>query len=283
LLPEILPATPRLDAMTNFCITSVELYQIPAWSHLKFFDVRTLIFKEEKTKVKMGMQANRMQETAETAHAGMSGAAVALVPLSQEDQARADFYALIARLLFAAPDEHLRASLAAADSLSSRQADNPLELAWEKLILTAGIMDVYALEDEFNELFISAGTPRFNPYASLYLTGFINEKPLAALRTELARLGLARVPGVSEMEDHLAALCETMRTLITGGPGGKRQSVHCQKLFFEKHIAPWASQFLDDMSAAAGANFYRQVADFAQAFFLIESQAFDIGEECAGQ
>jgi TorA maturation chaperone TorD len=206
-----------------------------------------------------------------------------LFPLSQEDQARADFYALIARLLFAAPDEPLRASLAAADSLSTRQTDNPLDSAWEKLIITAGIMDVHALQDEFNELFISAGTPRINPYASLYLTGFLNEKPLAALRAELARLGLARVPGVSEMEDHLAALCETMRMLIAGEGGGKRQSVHCQKLFFEKHIAPWAGRCLDDMRSAEGANFYRQVADFAQAFFSIESQAFEIDQGCPEQ
>jgi TorA maturation chaperone TorD len=224
------------------------------------------------------MQAIRVKNTD---HEDVSGVTAVLLPLSQEDQARADFYALIARLLFAAPDEHLRASLAAADSLSTRQADNPLDSSWEKLIITAGIMDVYALQDEFNELFISAGTPRINPYASLYLTGFINEKPLAALRTELARLGLARVPGAGEMEDHLAALCETMRMLISGGAGGKRHSVHCQELFFEKHIAPWAGRCLDDICSAAGANFYRQVADFTQAFFSIESQAFEIDEGCA--
>src|SRR5690606_9168972 len=140
-----------------------------------------------------------------------AGIAVASLPLASEDQARADLYALTARLLLAPPDAALLANLAGADSLASEQADNPLSLAWEKLILTAGIMDTYAIREEFNALFISIGTPQLNPYASVYLAGFMNEKPLAALRSELAQLGLARVAGVGELEDHLGVLCETMR------------------------------------------------------------------------
>lgn len=197
-------------------------------------------------------------------------------PLSQEEQARADFYGLIARLLLAPPDKSLLAALASADSLASQQADNPLELAWEKLVITAGIMDMTAVREEFDALFISVGTPRINPYASLYLTGFMNEKPLAALRSELAALGLERAPGAGEFEDHLAVLCETMRSLITGGQGGKRQSIQRQKRFFEKHIASWHERCLNDIRAVSGVNFYRQVADFADAFFSIESQAFEM-------
>lgn len=207
-------------------------------------------------------------------------AVAAPLPPTQEDQARADLYALIARLLLAPPDAELLAALAGADSLASQQTDNPLDLAWEKLILTAGVMDIYAIRDEFDELFVSVGTPQINPYASVYLSGFMNEKPLAALRTELAQLGLARVAGVAELEDHLAALCETMRVLITGEQGGRRQPVQRQKLFFEKHIASWYARCLDDIRSANGANFYRQVADFARAFFSIEAEAFEMGEAC---
>src|SRR3954466_7727261 len=90
-------------------------------------------------------------------------------PLTAEDQARANLYALIARLLLAPPDAALLANLAEADSLASQQTDNPLDRAWEKVILAAGIMDEHAIRNEFDVLFISTANPQVNPYASLYL------------------------------------------------------------------------------------------------------------------
>jgi TorA maturation chaperone TorD len=51
-------------------------------------------------------------------------------------------------------------------------------------------------------------------------------------------------------------------------------------MFFEKNLAPWYERCLDDIRAARGANFYRQVADFTQAFFSIESEAFEMEELC---
>ncbi len=213
---------------------------------------------------------------AQDINGAMSEGIAMVFPLPQEEQARADLYALIARLLIAVPDASLLASLASADSISSQQADHPLDLAWEKLVLTASILDRHTIEDEFNQLFISAGNPKINPYASLYLSGFLNEKPLAALRSELAQLGLARIPGTTEMEDHLAVLCEIMRILISGGPAGRRHPVERQKLFFEKHLFSWAGRCLDDIRRVDSVHFYRQVADFALAFFSVESQAFEI-------
>jgi TorA maturation chaperone TorD len=204
------------------------------------------------------------------------------ISLQQEDQARADLYALIARLLLASPDAGLLASLAGADSISSQNARSPLDRAWEKLVLAAGIIEADAIEDEYQALFVSIAVPKINPYASLYLSGFINEKPLAALRTELAQLQLARAPGVGELEDHLGALCETMRMLITGGRGGRQQPLERQQQFFEAHIAPWFNRCLDDIRAADEANFYRLVADFIQAFLEIEAEAFDIEGAAAG-
>ena len=198
--------------------------------------------------------------------------------ISPEDQARADFYALIARLLWSAPDPALLRDLAGADSLDSEMTDNPLELAWEKLVLVAGVMDPEAVREEFDSLFVSIGTPRINPYASRYLTGFDNEKPRAEWRGELARLGLTRAPGVGEFEDHLAALCETMRLLIAGAPKAARQPVSRQRRFFDAHIAPWYERCLDDIRAAGSVNFYRQVADFTQAFLATEAQAFEMDE-----
>ncbi|MDB5838676.1 MAG: hypothetical protein JWQ23_628 [Herminiimonas sp.] len=196
--------------------------------------------------------------------------------LSLEDQARADLYALIATLLLRPPDAALLSALAAADSLHSTQPGHPLDQAWEQLILAAALMDGTVIQDEFDALFISVGTPPVNPYGSHYLTGFMMEKPLAALRDDLRMLGLARTVGVGEPEDHLGALCEAMRILIDGTQGAARQPAEVQKAFFIKHIAPWYSRCVDDIRNADGANFYRHVATFTQAFFEVEFEAFEM-------
>jgi TorA maturation chaperone TorD len=222
------------------------------------------------------MQSLRAQEV----DAASLRATTVLAPLHPEEQARADLYALLARLLFAAPDTELLAGIACADPISAGEANHPLDLAWEKLVLAAGIVDAFAVDEEFSALFISTSVPKINPYGSVYLAGFMNEKPLAALRSDLAQLHLARVAGVGEVEDHLGALCETMRVLITGGQGSHRQPLDRQKQFFDTHIAPWYARCLDDIRAAGEANFYRLVADFAQAFLVVEAEAFELGEAC---
>ena len=59
------------------------------------------------------------------------------VPVQSEDQARADFYALLARLYAAAPDAALLSSIAACDELSADAASEggrALADAWRKLI-----------------------------------------------------------------------------------------------------------------------------------------------------
>lgn len=200
------------------------------------------------------------------------------LPLAQEEQARADFHALIARLLLRAPDASLLAALSRADSLSAGQIGSPLETAWEELVLAAGLIDAEAVQAEFDALFVSIGTPLVNPYASVYLAGFMMEKPLSVLRADLSGLGLARIAGSGELEDHLGALCETMRILIA-----RHEPVGSQKAFFEKHIASWYPRCLGDIRHADGVNFYRQVADFVQAFLEIEAQAFDMEEARDGE
>lgn len=202
------------------------------------------------------------------------------MPPEPEEQARADIYALLARLLYAAPDAGLLDSLAGAVPVSAGHAGHPLDRAWERLALASGVMDPAAVAEEFNALFISVGNPQVNPYGSLYLAGFLNEKPLARLRTDLARLGLARVSPSGEMEDHLGALCETMRVLIAGAAGRHAQPVACQRQFFDIHIAPWYRRCLDDIRAVPEANYYRLVADLAQAFLEVEAGAFALDDTC---
>jgi len=200
----------------------------------------------------------------------------AALPLPSEDQARSDLYALAARLLLAPADAALLRGLAAAEPIASTGADHSLADAWEKLTQAASVMDADAADEEFETLFISSGTPALNPYGSLYISGFMNDTPLAELRADLARFGIGRVRGVFESEDHLGALCETMRVLIAGGPGIRRQPLAQQKAFFEARIAPWYARCLNDMKNAEGANFYRLIAGFVGALLAIEAEAFAV-------
>lgn len=212
---------------------------------------------------------------------GSTGAQTAGMPLPQEEQARADIYGLVARLLLAPPDDALLDSLAGADSIVSADAEQPLDRAWDQLSLTARLIPADAIRDEFADLFVSTSIPRINPYGSLYIAGFLHEKPLAALRTDLARLGLARRTGVLETEDHLGALCETMRLMIVGGQGVARQPLERQQAFFDAHIAPWYGTCIEHLRQADGARFYQRVADLAGAFFDIEREAFEVAEDVA--
>ena len=212
----------------------------------------------------------------DAARASSTGAATVALPLSPEDQARSDLYALAAHLLLAPPDAALLAGLAAADPILSNGGDHMLADAWENLVLASSVMDADAVAEEFDTLFVSSGTPAVNPYGSLYLSGFMNDTPLAELRADLARFGIGRVRGVFESEDHLGALCETMRVLIAGGPGIRRQPLPQQKAFFEARIAPWYARCLGDMRNAKGANFYRLIAAFVTALLAIEAEAFAV-------
>jgi TorA maturation chaperone TorD len=199
-------------------------------------------------------------------------------PISDEDQARGDFYALAASLMLAPPDAALLGALAASEPVRA-EGEFALEDAWLKLTQAAGVVDAGAVADEFSALFISTGNPALNPFGSFYLTGHLNDVPLVQLRQDLARLGLGRAAGRGESEDHLGALCETMRVLVAGMPGVggmSRRPVAQQKAFFETHIRPWYAACLADIAAFPAANFYRVVAGVLDAFLSIEAQAFAV-------
>jgi TorA maturation chaperone TorD len=198
-------------------------------------------------------------------------------PLSEEDQARADFYALIARLMLAPPNAGLLQALGEAEPVRAdglAEAGRALEEAWLKLTQAASVMDAAAVAEEFSALFISTGNPLLNPNGSFYIAGHLNDAPLAELRHDLARLRIARARGTGEFEDHLGALCETMRVLIAGAQGIPRQPLEEQKHLFLTHIQPWYVACLADIANAEPANFYRVVAAFAGAFLAVEALAF---------
>jgi TorA maturation chaperone TorD/DNA-binding transcriptional regulator YdaS (Cro superfamily) len=183
------------------------------------------------------------------------------------DVERSQLYALLAVLLARAPDGKLLARLA-----TLRGDTSPLGLAQAALGEAAAAADVARIEREFFDLFIGIGRGELLPYASYYLTGFLNERPLARIRADLERLGIERVSGYSEPEDHAAVLCEVMAGLIDGRLGSVAPGADCA--FFEKHLASWIGRFFADLEQARSAEFYRRVAALGRIFIGIETEAF---------
>lgn len=193
-----------------------------------------------------------------------------------EDQARADLYALLARLFSAPPDASLLRALAGADEWMGSAEEAPLANAWRRLQTAAARTSPQAVREEFDALFIGVGRAPILTYASYYLTGSLMERPLAGLRADLAQLGLARFPGVGEPEDHIASLAEVMRFLIVGDGQTPPASLATQKRFFRRHIQPWYGRFAADLRDQALADFYKPVAALMQAFFAVEVEAFEM-------
>jgi TorA maturation chaperone TorD len=124
-------------------------------------------------------------------------------------------------------------------------------------------------------LFGGVGKPEIYLYASHYVSGFLNDKPVARLRDDLAALGLERDDSMSETEDHFACLCEVMRYLIAGDDVAVSNLTQ-QREFFAKHIQPWAQEMTEVILKHPRAQFFAQLAAFTQAFLNIETQGFDL-------
>ena len=190
------------------------------------------------------------------------------VKIAEEDQLRADLYDYLGVLLSAPPSKALLKKTAA---LSGDETD--LGSAITSLARVAASRGEKAAESEFNALFIGVGRGELLPYASYYLTGFLNEKPLAVLRNDMASLQISRAANVFEPEDNIASLCEMMAGMITGR-FGKPASLDRQKEFFNRHIGPWAGHFFADLEGAKGSVLYAPVGAIGRVFMEIEKQAF---------
>jgi TorA maturation chaperone TorD len=195
---------------------------------------------------------------------------VAELDIAEEDRLRAQWYGLLARFLSAPPDA---ATLELARGLVGD--DSELGKGVKAFAAAAKGATVEALDEEFFDLFTGVGQGELLPYASYYLTGFLNEKPLAALRQDMDELGIARAEDVKEPEDHLASLCEMMAGMITGAFGAP-VDLDKQRWFFDKHIGCWAPRFFEDLQAARSAAFYMPVGMIGSVFMAVESQAFEM-------
>jgi TorA maturation chaperone TorD len=159
--------------------------------------------------------------------------------LPPEEQARANFYGLLSRLFYGAPDAGLLAALGQA---------------------------------EYEAAFIGTGKAAITLYTSAYSVRYTNEMPLAALRGELAALGLTRRIDAAEPEDHIAALCDVMRYFIAE----QGRDLGEQRRFFERWIDPIVEPLCDAIEASELTAFYKRVGRMAKAFFSLERSAFEM-------
>jgi TorA maturation chaperone TorD len=191
-----------------------------------------------------------------------------------EETARAEVYGLLAALYYAPPTPELLAQLRVA-ATEAPAAGGFLEEPWRALVGAGRDLGDAAIVTEYNALFGGVGKPEVYLYGSHYLSGFLNEKPLAALRTDLAALGLARDDAMSETEDHFACLCEVMRYLIAGDDVTVANLAQQQK-FFTTHLQPWTVRMCDAIAGHPKARYYAALAEFTRAFLSVEAQGFDM-------
>lgn len=191
-----------------------------------------------------------------------------MTDIPEEDGLRADLYDFLSVMLSAPPDGGL---LKRAAALKGDQSE--LGSAIQSLGRVAAATTPQAAEREFNALFIGLGRGELLPYASFYLTGFLNEKPLAVLRGDMARLRISRAPNVFEPEDNIASLMEMMAGLIRGR-FTTPQGLTTQKDFWARHIGPWAAHFFTDLEGAKNSVLYASVGAAGRAFMEIEREAF---------
>ena len=199
------------------------------------------------------------------------------IPVSSaldEETARAEVYGLLAALYYAPPSPELMEQLRVAVT-EAPAAGGFLEEPWREVVAAARNMTDEAVSSEYDSLFGGVGKPEVYVFGSHYLSGFLNEKPLAALRSDLAELGLARDETMPETEDHVAYVCEVMRYLIAGDDVSVSNLTQQQK-FFTNHFQPWVLQMCDAITAHPKARFYSALAGFTRAFVSVEAQGFDM-------
>jgi TorA maturation chaperone TorD len=194
--------------------------------------------------------------------------ATALPDITDEDRLRADLYNYLGLMLSAPPDQMLLDQTAALTG-----DDTDLGQAIKGLARVAKVSKPSAVRSEFNALFIGLGRGELLPYASYYLTGFLNEKPLANLRATMANFGMVRADDVFEPEDNIASLMEMMAGMIVGR-FGRVATLQEQNEFFNAHIGTWSTHYFTDLQAAKSSVLYASVGAVGSAFMNIEREAF---------
>ncbi len=188
--------------------------------------------------------------------------------VAAEDQLRANVYRLLSRALSRAPTADQLHEIAALSG-----GTGPFGAVIKTLAAIAAGSNASTVAQEYQTLFIGLGRGELVPYGSYYLTGFLQEKPLAKLRQDMVRLGIRRDAAVSDPEDHVASELEMMAGLIDGAFGAPL-SVAEQSTFFAKHIGAWMPVFFGDLERAEASVFYSALGSVGRVFLDIEDNAF---------
>jgi len=194
-------------------------------------------------------------------------------PLPPEEAARANFYALLARLLRSGADDALLRSLAETVPIDG---DAELSKAWTELGLASSAMDAEAAGYEYDTLFVGVGKAPVSIYAGNYVGAYAIDHPRVRLQSHFAAFGLERAGTLGEPEDHFATLLDVMRILVAGGAGRAPAAIAEQKAFYDEYLGGGAPKFFKAVIASEHANYYRKVAALGIAFFAIESESFEL-------
>ncbi len=196
--------------------------------------------------------------------------------LTDEDRARADYYALLARLYFDGPDAKLLAAIGGAVPIVAQDGAQGAALAagWAQLQAACRCADAQTLSFEYSNVFIGTGKALVTLYSTHYLEESMKGRALVRLRERLRELGLARTGDAGVYEDHIASLCEVMRHLVLEGSGVA--AMQQQKEFFISYIQPCYQPFSSSVEACTELVFYKAVGRFSKAFFDIEAEALSM-------
>jgi TorA maturation chaperone TorD len=186
--------------------------------------------------------------------------------MEPEEQARANLYGLLARLFYAPPDAELLRGICLEDM------EGELAQPWEGMKRAAAAADPEAVREEYETAFIGTGKAPVTLYTIAYTIRHASEAPLAELRNELARLGLARRADAHEPEDHIAALCDVMRHLVAQ----QKEGLDGQRRFFSRWIYPAVDPLCNAIERSDKTAFYKHVARVAQGFCTLEHMAFEM-------
>jgi len=185
---------------------------------------------------------------------------------------RAAFYFLLSRLF---ADQSISADLNQYLELLSPYQDSATGLAasfssklseWQK----KDQLD-HLLKTEYARIFILSGGVR--PYESVYLgeSKMLMQEPWVQVKRFYHNSGLKlENPGLHP-EDHASVELTFMLYLF------EQDNLEAAGEFFMQHISRWIPQMLEDIINYPYADFYKDVAIFAQTFIEMERKMFGIG------
>ncbi|MDZ7810735.1 MAG: molecular chaperone TorD family protein [Arhodomonas sp.] len=110
---------------------------------------------------------------------------------------------------------------------------------------------------------------RGRPLRQLVPHRFPDGPPPGGPALTAGELGFERQEGVSEPEDHIAALFDVMGALAAPDEG---VDLGVQRGFFAEFLAPWVERFMGDVQGAPSADFYAAVARLGERFAVLEKQ-----------